>query len=239
MKKILILLIPFLLTGCASVTYDLDINKNLIVQEHVNMSATKEYFDNFYMNLPVTIVKEVYDNNEWMAPLKNKNYNIEFRKNNTPYPSIYASKEYKTLDEYVLDTAYKNQLFENINVYTQENLITIDANKLLPYRPDDSNGDFDIDDRAPISNLTISIKLPFVVTDNNADKIDKSTNTYIWRINEDTENKEIKLTFDKNKIYIYNMSWYISLVIIIIAIIVVLIIITKAVKKNKKNNSIN
>ena len=240
MKKILLIIVCCIfLTGCANVTYNLEIKKNLSVEEKVNMSATKEYFDTFYMNLPVTIVKEIYDNNEWMAPLKNEHYNIEFRKDNTPYPSIFASKKYVTIEEYIVNTAYQKQLFEEINVSKDNNLITISTKKLLEYRPDDSNGGIGNDSRAPISNLSINIKLPFVVTKSNADKVDKSTNTYTWKITDKTENKEINITFDKSKMYIYNITWYISLIIIIILAIIATIYIIKMIKKNKNNNLVN
>ena len=44
-KKILILLIPFLLTGCASVNYELDIDKNINVSEKVKITATSDFFN--------------------------------------------------------------------------------------------------------------------------------------------------------------------------------------------------
>ena len=48
-KKILILLIPFLLTGCASVNYELDIDKNINVSEKVKITATSDFFNIYYI----------------------------------------------------------------------------------------------------------------------------------------------------------------------------------------------
>ena len=236
MKKIIIMLIPFLLTGCARVTYDLKIEKDMKVVENVNMSATKEYFDNYYMNLPITIIKRAYENDVTMSYLKNNNYFVELREYNYPFPSIFASKKYNSLEEYVTNTVYKGQSFEEIFVEQNDDLVTLKTKNFIKYLPDDSNGD--IDYRFPISKLSVNITLPFVVNESNADKIEKSTNTYIWYINEDTEEKEINITFDKNKIYIYNFSLYISIIVIIIVTTVLVIYVVKTVTKNKKNNSL-
>ena len=203
-KFIFIIILLLLLTGCASVDYNLEIKKDLSIIETVNMSATKEYFSNYYMNLPITIVKRFYANEEWMKPVKDNNYLCELKKDNLPYPSILVSKKFESLEIWKNTTIYKNQTFNELNITKNNNLITINAKEFNKYYPDDSNGD--IDSRYPVSNLFVKIKLPYVVTNSNADNIIKSTNTYIWRINEDTEDKEIKLTFNKDKIYIYNLS---------------------------------
>ena len=97
MKKTILLLLPFLLTGCASVNYNLVINKDLSVSEEVNISATKEYFDGFYMNLPITIVEEAYNNPQINDLLKQNNYSYELRKDNRPYPSVFVNQKFELL----------------------------------------------------------------------------------------------------------------------------------------------
>ena len=60
MKKIiLIFLILFLVSGCATVEYQLDIQKDLSVLENVFISATSEYFNDFYRENPKTVVKRI------------------------------------------------------------------------------------------------------------------------------------------------------------------------------------
>lgn len=231
-RIVLIIAITLTLTGCVNADYNLTINKDLSVLENVNISATKEYFDSFYMNLPVTIVEENY-NSDWINPLKENNYKYELRKNNYPYPSVFVEKKYNNLNEYSQKTVFLEQSFEDLIIKTNNNLYQIQTVNFLPYVEDQTDEGF------PISNLSINIKLPFVVTESNADKIDKSTNTYTWIIDEETKDKEINITFDKSKIYIYNISWYISLIIIIVISIVTLIIVIINVKKNKNNNRVN
>ena len=87
-----------------------------------------------------------------------------------------------------------------------------------------------------VDNLYISISLPYVVTDNNADRYKASTNTYTWVIDEKTENKEIKITFDKTRIYIFNIGLYISIGIVVLLIIIGIFIILKMRRKNIKMN---
>lgn len=231
-KKILILLIPFLLTGCASVNYELDIDKNIKVSEKVKITATSDFFNIYYKNLPITIVKEFYNDSDIQNKLNSNNYKHEINQENTKYPEVIVSKEYKSLEEYSQNTIFKNQVFENIIVTTNDNLITLQTVNFKKYTTDDDS------DSYPVSKLAISIKSPYVVVENNADKHDKKTNAYIWLVDSSTENKEIKITFDKNKIYIYNIIMYISLFVIILIILTMIIIGFKMHKKNVINNEI-
>lgn len=231
-KKILILLIPFLLTGCASVNYELDIDKNINVSEKVKITATSDFFNIYYKNLPITIVKEFYNDSDIQNKLNSNNYKHEINQKNAKYPEVIVSKEYKSLEEYSQNTIFKNQTFENIIVTTNDNLITLQTVNFKKYTTDDDS------DSYPVSKLAISIKSPYVVVENNADKHDKKTNAYIWLVDSSTENKEIKITFDKNKIYIYNIIMYISLFVIILIILTMIIIGFKMHKKNVINNEI-
>ncbi len=231
LKIILVLMITFLITGCADVSYNLDINKDLNVNEEVFITGTSDYFNNFYKNLPITIVKEFYDDTKQIEPLKNNNYNYELKNDNVKYPGLLATKSYNSIEEYTNNTIFKGQSFSSITSNIKDNLVNINVSGFIPYNEDRTYG-------YNISNLIIKIKLPYVVTDSNADSIDKNTNTYTWKIDSNTTDKEIKLTFDKNKIYVYNVSIYISILILIILGIIIGIIVLKLIRKNKVNNKI-
>ncbi len=233
MKKFILLLIPFILTGCASVQYNLKIDKELTINEEVNITATKDYFDGFYMDLPITIVQEAYNNQTFNNILKDHNYSYELKKDNLPYPSVFVQKKYNSLNEYVNDTVFNNQVFDKISITTKDNYITLKTNNFIKYDSDDGDGSLD---RFSISDLYFNITIPYVVTDNNADKYKASTNTYTWVIDEKTEDKEIKITFDKTRIYIYNIGLYISIGIAILLIIIGICLILKMRRKNKKMN---
>ena len=234
MKKIILLVIfLLLLTGCASVDYSLDIEKDLSVVENVKISATKDYFESFYKNLPITIVREAYNNEELMKPLKDNNYDYNL-KNEYPYPNVYVKKKYTSLDIYQNTTVFKGQVFNNINVVKKDNLITINATDFIKYNLEDSDGE--LGGSFPVSELIINIKVPYVVTDSNADSVDKKNNIYKWVVNEKTEDKEIKLTFDKNRIFISNLNAIVAMIIIIIIVIGLIVYFGRVYYKNKNNN---
>ncbi len=228
---ILVLIIIFGLTGCADVTYNIDINKDLKVSEEVFITGTEDYFNNFYKNLPITIVKEFYDDSEQIKPLKNANYTYELKSVDVKYPGVFAKKSYSSIDDYVNNTIFKGQSFSNIKSDIKDNLVNINVSGFIPYDEDVTYG-------YPVSRLIIKIKLPFVVTENNADSVDKKDNIYTWNIDSTTTDKEIKLTFDKNKIYVYNVIMYISILILIIICIIIGIVSYKIYRKNKLNNRI-
>ncbi len=230
-KIILILIIIFITTGCVSSDYNLTINKDLSVNEEVFISATDEYFDLFYMDYRLTIVKNVYNNQEIMKTLPDNNYSYKLIEEERR-PGVLANKKYNNINDYIKETIFKTQVFEDIEYIEKDNLITIQTKNFLPYVEDET------DVRYPISDLKINIKVPYVVTSNNADKYDNVTNTYTWNIDEETKDKKIEITFDKNKIYVYNLGIYIFISILIILAIIVIVIILKMVKKNKRNNKI-
>lgn len=230
-KKILIFIIPFLLTGCANVSYDVNIDKDLKVEENVFITATSEYFSLFYKDYPKTIVSEWY-NTEKKNLLTNNNYTHELVTKDVRYPGVSIKKTYSTLSEFTNNTIFKNQVFENLLVITNEDLITLKSIGYLPYVEDET------DNRYSVSNLVVKIKVPFIVEEHNADKVDKKTNTYTWIIKEETDNKEIDITFSKNKIYVYNLAMYISIIILSLLVIIAFYVIRKYVKKGKKNNKI-
>ena len=232
MKKILILLIPFFLTGCASVNYNLEIEKNLEVSEEVFITGTTDYFNNFYKNYPLTIVEEWYQSERILNTLNENNYNHKIITDEVTYPGVLVKKKYNSLTEYSNNTIFKDQTFEKIYSITNDNLITIKAVDFLPYLEDET------DARYAISNLSINIKVPYVVVNHNADKYNKQTNTYTWAITEKTDEKEIELTFDKNKVYVYNLVMYISMFILCLVIVAIIFVVRKYIKKSKINNQI-
>lgn len=232
-KKILLLIIiPFILTGCASVNYNITIDNNLTVLEEATITGTTEYFNIFNKNYPKTIVLEWYEDSDIQSILNNNNYEHELIEKGVYYPSVFVKKTYTSLEEYTTNTIFNNQVFEDILITNNDDLITINTVKFLPRREDETDQGYNID------NLSITISLPFKVSDHNADTYSEKNNTYTWYIDSDTTEKEINLTFNKNKIYVYNFSKYVSLFLIIILVLVLIYLIRKIILKNKLNNKI-
>ena len=230
MKKVILLLfVLFIVTGC-SVTNTVTINKDLTVKEELDMTGTSEYFNNYYKSRPINIINMMLDTGNRKETLINNGYSYVIKKENY-YPSVLASKKYNTIEDYVSKTIFKEQYFNTFKTYTNNNLVTIEARDFIPYDPDNP----EIYD---ITKFAYNLKVPFVVSEHNADSYDKKTNTYTWYIGKDTENKEIKITFDKDKVYIYNLVMYISMLILTILVVILVVVIYKIVQKNKRNNQI-
>ncbi len=229
-KKIgLLIIFMMILSGC-SVKSNITINQDLSVIEEVDMSGTKEFFNNRYKMLPIHIIEDILTSDDREEILKQNNYSYRINEQGD-YPSVIARREYSNIDNFVNDTIFKKQYFNSFKTKTEDNIISIDATDYIKYE----QGDLE---RYPISTFTLNVTLPYTVTKSNADRHIKSTNTYVWYINDKTENKEIHLSFDKTKIYIYNLPYYIGLGILLIIIIIVIYFILKIKNRNRKNNQI-
>lgn len=228
MKKVIIfLLIVFLLTGC-SVNENIKINKDLSVQESVSMFESSEFFNSRYKMLPINIIKEILYSRDRDKILNDNGYNFKIEQN-AEFPYVVANKKYSSIEDFTNNTIFKTQYFNKVITTTNNNQISISASEFIKH------DNQDVDYYNP-DNLYINITIPYVVTSNNADKYDARTNTYTWIITNKTNDKEIKITFDKNRIYIYNLILYISIGILIILIGLLINYILKVKRKNKIMN---
>lgn len=228
MKRIIILLLMiFLLTGCA-VKENIKVNRNLSVEENIEFSESMKFFNSRFKMLPINIIKDILYSNDRDKILKENGYDFKIETSSN-YPYVTASKKYSNIEDFTNNTIFKSQYFNNVTTSENNNLISINANDFIFHDEQDI-------DYYYVDNLYISISLPYVVTDNNADRYKASTNTYTWVIDEKTENKEIKITFDKTRIYIYNIGLYISIGIVVLLIIIGIFIILKMRRKNIKMN---
>lgn len=229
MKKIFLLVpLMLLITGCR-VNSNITINKDLTVKETINMTETSEYFSNRYKELPSTVIKSLLTSGKREETLIQNGYKYEFS-NLENIPSVLATKEYSSLEEFAKGTIFKNQFYEDIIITTTNNIISFKTSEIVPY--DEENTEL-----YDVEKCSVTITLPFVVISHNADSHDKKNNTYTWNINKDTTDKKIELSFDKNKIYIYNIYMYISMFILFLIVVIIIIIVLKMRKKNKVNNS--
>ena len=229
MKKIVIILcLLFLVTGC-NVTSNITINKDLSVTEEVKMTGTPEFFAIYGKNSPTTVVNDMLNSLNRKETLISNGYAYKTIKENN-YPVVVATKNYSTVKDFTDKTIFKDQYFTNFETIEKDNLITLKASGFIKYDQ--------IPDQYEIEKFALNIKVPYVVTDNNADSYDESSNTYTWEIPLETLDKEINLTFDKNKTYVYNLYIYISVGILILLVIIILAIVMNLKKKSELNNRI-
>lgn len=235
MKKIILLLIPFILTGC-TVNYELEIKDDLTLKEEFKVLNNESYFNK---------EGEAEDRYKYIVDLgmKQTNYNdYDYLKENDLY-GVAITKNYVSLNDFKQNANSYKEMYEDIQIIQQENIITMKT-----------VGKFDITRIVAISNqegldqsfpkdVYFSIKLPFKVLEHNADKIDTINNIYFWTVDESTDdNKSMLIKFDTNKkhfniIKILKETDY-TIPVIIAIIMFVMIFISSTIKKSEKNNRI-
>ena len=220
MKKILIVLLAFLLTGC-QVNYNLNFK-----DEELNEKVSILLKDNSYTEQNISILKKnksyaIYDQ------IGHEPYNITFQDNSKTFIANYEYT-YKLVDfnrSTLINQCYEAAAFvKDGNNYL---LTTSNEFRCLTYEYFDVN------------EVNITITTNHKVISSNADKV--KNGKYIWNINKDNiTNKPIKIVFGKAKKNIFELFSELNFLIIFLISIAIVggisyIIISR---KNKKNNII-
>lgn len=219
-RKILItFLIIFICSGC-TVNYNLTIDKDLKVKEQIKGLETNKTTSNLnneeLLNVLIDSNSDYVDKNNVEKIIDNDSYGVKIINN------------YDSLDEYFNKSIYYKQYFEKVNYDNDNGKITIESSNNIKL-------EYDNPEKFYINKGTINIKVPFKVTNSNADKINKFTNTYTWSFDEDTENKNIHLEFDINESrFDYSvLTKYIPIVLTIVFIVFVAYVVIKIVKSKR------
>lgn len=233
-KKILILLIIIVLTGCsanASVTVD----EKGKVKEEVDVLIPSELISNkkdrieSYVNTAISSFKPVLERRGYSTSI----INIPSGKSGA---HVYNS--FDNICKYAENTIFSQYLYNNIKC-TEE-----DEYYELKSTTDHIKYCSDCNDWPAIENVNLKITLPVKAEESDADEI--SGNTYIWKYDEDTlDSKTFYLKINKeklkesekklkNKTNFKNITVKITLIVAIIFSF--LIIFSKLYKKYKNNN---
>ena len=222
MKKILLLFIcVFLITGC-DVNYSVTINEDETFDEKITMSFVKTTSDGNNLKIaednktPISV-----------SPNENKFYNSEIIDKGNTYDMVYSYKH---------DINSVKQAYFIANCYPKLNITNSDEEIMI----NTGNGFacFIGDDGLRADSMTINLTTELKVLDNNADKI--NGNTYTWIVNENNYldksvyfrlQKKPNLDVDKN-----NASYLMAIVVLSIVIMGFLIYLFVRYKKNKNNN---
>ena len=234
MKKILLFLIPFILTGC-TINYELNINEDLTVTENI-----KELTDESYFNKTGN-VESTYKNIVDIGMQEAGYLRYDYLKENDRYGGI-TNKSYNSLEEFINTSLSYKEMYENLSIDKVDNIITIKSVGDLRIEKISFNEEGYPDVRIP-EDVYFSVKLPFNVISHNADRVNKDYNIYYWDIDKSTtKDKSIEISFDTNtkhtsiKKILDKIDYTIVLIIGIILIIGYLII--SIIKKNDENNRI-
>ena len=193
------------------------------------MTGTDNLFENYYKSSKLNVVKMFLDVDK--ITLDEYGYNYKIIEESTPY--VLADKKYNNMASFTENTVFYKQYFDSLEYSEKDGIITIEGKDFLPNDPDDPG-------RYYISDMTIAIESKYKVIDNNANSVDKDTNTYYWNIDNDTTDFKLLLSFDSNT----KFNPYINEIIMIIVSILIVIITWLSVwyfyrneKKKKKNKN--
>lgn len=221
MKKVVILVCLFLLTGC-TVNYKITIDEELKVNEEAVLSGTSEFYETYNKTTKNNVLKSILSNYEEI--LKENNYYYELITDANPYVKV--SKNYNDINNYLNSSILFNDYFDKINYTREGNIIKIETEGFNPNDPDNP-------DRFYVRNLDISITSSYKVVNHNANKIDEKTNTFYYELKEDTKDFKIMLEIDTSSKFIKNLDKIIIVIVMAILIIVAWIFVFIINKKKK------
>lgn len=215
--KLLLLLLVFCLTGC-DVTYNLTITDDEMIESvdfwYDDTKENEKIIDQY-----LSVKHQAYFN---MDTSVTNNYN---QKKITDDGKIGMNLEYgydeNNLEKSsLIDKCYYKKSVSNtddeINIYT-------DGKVSCMY----------MDDVKQFDSLTINIKTDLEVIDNNADKVED--NTYTWVINEDNyKNHPIEIRLKKGTGNKFNI-WIVIIVLVVLFIIGLLFLYHTYLKNQKRN----
>lgn len=204
MKKILILLILVLLTGC-SVNYELNINQDNTYDEVIYFTETNEVLSKYGESISdaVNNVKEFFLSGENdIEPEVIVNNKTTFKSNDSESITYKLKKNLDNVKDYS-ESLFFNYYFESSKVDSDNNMYTIYGNKFnfdnIKKLTTSYKYIFDLD------TVVIKIHSDYDVIDTNATNIDREKNDYYWIVNEsNASNFELKLTYSKNNVFTYD-----------------------------------
>ena len=229
MKRIILIFLCLFCLGCEA-KYELVINEDLSVKESITGLEDENFYDQYYKSTKERVIDFMSDTKD--EYLEEIGYSKQIVTENDLTGALFV-KEFSSLEEYFKRSLAYTQFYENIDYKINNGVVEINLNNQLLENEDSI-------ERYVIDNCNISIVLPFKVKTNNADFIDKKTNTYTWELNNET-GKNIQIKFDTKKIYEYKETNtdYVSYLLIIVLITGMLYLIYYIYNKNKLNNKID
>lgn len=186
LKKITFVLLVLLATGCQA-NYKITFNDDLSINEEITTDESTQYFDeNYKYYSREEAIASIWKNN--IEKYKDAGYTYDLNDGST---GAIIKSTYNDFDEYLEKTTIYKQYFEDISYQKSGNIVKIESTgDFYRYSAQDC-------EKFPVSDLKITITVPYKVIKNNADKTEK--NNYIWTIDKNTKDKKIELIFDKSQ----------------------------------------
>ena len=229
-KILLIVALLFICAGC-DVKYTLTIDKDLKVKETVFATQPESFFEEYPKSSKGKVIADIVEPH--LDTLNKNKYRIT-TSIDVNSSGVIINKDYQDLKEYSENTIFSSQFSEDkVSISEDGNIVTI---KIKGKFSQSSQNQSII----PVDKAEIRLVVPFKVTEHNANTV--SDNTYIWKFDEDTKEKEIKISFNKKKIEeVGQKNDYSKIILIVAAIVLVIVgylIYNRIGKRSEKVNDI-
>lgn len=172
-KYILLIFAILLFAGCSG-NYNLTINKDLTVNEELNILINND--ETTYETTLLLFDQADIDSDKYEVAILDDEVNIKYK------------EKYSSFEDFYLNSKLYKTLFDNLE-YSIDNK-GLSLNTKSNFKLDD-NDNQNIVNSYDIDELKINIKTPFYVKENNADS--NKDNTYTWILNKDDTFKDIKM----------------------------------------------
>ena len=209
-KVVILLLIVLLVSGCSGV-YNLEINKDLTVKEELNLVLDNESSN--YDKINDLLNRNKTDDSEYKLVNEGDNLNLSY------------TRTYDSIEDYLLESPIYKQLFDNITYNTDRKEISLEASNILNLKSNSLNYSNNV------RLIQINVTTPFKILEENSDL--SSENTYSWTINNNTQEKDIFISFSTNSNKL-NTGTKIIIATMAVAAIIILIIIIKRLLESRK-----
>lgn len=211
-KLLILFVFVILLSGCKG-EYNLELKKDMSIKENVVL-----YVDNVGDTYNKTI--KLFEENN----IDNSKYKIN---KNDEYVIVHYNNDYDSIEDYILNSIFYSRLLSG-EEYNKDNK-SISYKTFINLKLDDNGTSSNLNNSFYITKLKINLTIPFLIKENNADKI--NGNTLTWNLSEKDSYKTINFSFN----YLKNNNLYIIIIMLCIFIIGVptSIIIYNYLKQNR------
>jgi len=231
-KKILILFISlFILCSGCTAEYTLEIKEDLTVKESFTAMEDADFYNSYEYSSAQEVIGFMLEPN--LDYLNKNGFGIS-QILNKKEAGVKVENTYGSIKEFKEKSKVPEQLSEEWSYVESEDSITLSIKGSFHHAEQSQDGLYSIHD------ARIKLIIPFEVTSHNADSFNRDTHSYVWNFDEETEEKEIKITFNKNLIKKDENSNfpYIIIGIVVVVGLILFIGISGFITGNKNRNNL-
>lgn len=211
MKRIKILftiLLLILLSGCHA-NYNLDINSDNTIIETITLSEDSSIILTYATSIDEYLDKEL---SNIKAEGTYSNYSLTTRSEDGMGIGE-GTRKYSNLDNLKKNSIMLSEMFENISIKEEDNIVTI----IMVPKDEFTYFEDNFLYSALLEDLSINIKVPYRVLKNNADYV--KDNVLTWNMKKGENLKTIKVSYNNTKTIMDIISTEMLITIIIIGVL--------------------